>query len=50
MTSEVIEKVMAKVEEFYMGEGNNSGEYIFDQFAKKHASLFDDEFDLDGSE
>ena len=39
-----IEKVMEKVEMFYMSDGENSGEHIFNQFAKKHAAIFEGDF------
>ena len=41
---------MAQVESFYMGEGENNGEQIFNEFAKKHAHLFEGEFTNDESE
>ena len=41
-TAEVVEKVMAKVEEFYMGEDENSGEQIFNNWAANWASKFED--------
>ena len=39
--SEIVAKVMAKVEEFYMGDGDDSGEAIFNKFAEQHAAKFE---------
>ena len=50
MSAEIVEKVIAKVEQFYMGEDENSGEQIFNNFAAKHAHLFEDYFAEDGTE
>ena len=41
---------MAKVEAFYMGEDEQSGEKIFNAFAAKHAALFEGEFHEDDQE
>ena len=35
---------MSKIEEFYMSNGSNSAEEIFDKFAVKHAAIFDGDF------
>ena len=48
--AEVVEKVMARVEQFYMGDGEDSGEQIFNRFAQKHAHLFEQDFEVDGTE
>ena len=40
----IIEKVMERVEAFYMGEGENNGEAIFNEFAKKHEGIFEGNF------
>ena len=36
---------MAKVEEFYMGDGPESGETIFNEFAANHSSKFEGDYD-----
>ena len=38
--SEIVQKVMGKVEEFYMGNEEDSGEAIFNKFAEQHAATF----------
>ena len=43
--AEIIEKVMNKVEEFYMGDGPDSGENIFNEFAAKHSDKFEGDYD-----
>ena len=48
--AETIEKVMSKVEQFYMGEGEECGEAIFNKFAEKHASLFEGDFEGEDAE
>ena len=48
--AEIVERVMEKVEQFYMGEGEQSGEAIFNEFAAKHASLFEGDFHEDDQE
>jgi hypothetical protein len=35
-------EVMEKIEEFYFGDGENSGEQVFNRFAVKHSHLFED--------
>jgi hypothetical protein len=45
-----INEVMDKVEEFYFGDGDDSGEAIFNKFAEKHAHLFTEECDAIGQE
>ena len=35
---------MSKIEEFYMSNGANSAEEIFDKFAVQHADKFDGDF------
>ena len=42
----IVEKVMTKVEEFYMGNDENSGEAIFNKFAEENKDVFnvDDDF------
>ena len=49
--SALVEKVMEKINEYYMGE-DNSAEKKFDEFAAKHADKFDDDFAtyMDGHE
>ena len=46
-TAEIVEKVMAKVEQFYMGEDENSGEQIFNRWAESWASKFDDILEIE---
>ena len=48
--SEIIEKVMARVEQFYMGEGDDCGEAIFNKFAEQHAAIFEGDFEGDEAE
>ena len=38
--SGIVQKVMGKVEEFYMGNEEDSGEAIFNKFAEQHAATF----------
>lgn len=47
---EIISKVMNEIEEFYFGEGEESGEAIFDKFAVKHHELFEADFEAEGAE
>lgn len=42
MEEEKLQAVMDKIEEFYFGDDENSGEQIFNRFAAKHAHLFED--------
>ena len=42
--------VMEKLEEFYFGDGEESGEKVFNRFAAKHAHLFDNDCDATASE
>ena len=44
MNEEKLEEVMQKIEEFYFGDGEDSGEQIFNRFAEKHAHLFTEGF------
>ncbi len=44
-SEEIIEKIMAKVEEFYMSDAEDSGEKQFNKFAENHAALFEGNFD-----
>ena len=41
---------MEKIEEFYFGDGADSGEVVFNAFAAKHANLFTQECDAIESE
>ncbi len=41
MDEDKIQRIMDKVDEFYFGDDENSGEEIFNRFAAKHASLFE---------
>ena len=47
---ETVAKVMEKVEQFYMGEGDQNGEQIFNEFAVKHAHHFEGDFQEDDQE
>ena len=49
-TAEIVQRVISKVEEFYMGDSENSGEQIFNRFAEKHYQLFDGDFEQEGVE
>jgi hypothetical protein len=40
-----VEQVMEKIEDFYFGDGEDSGEAVFNKFAAKHAHLFEAECD-----
>jgi len=44
MEEDKLSLVMDKIEEFYFGEDENSGEQVFNRFAEKHAHLFEDGF------
>ena len=48
-SKEIVEKVMSKFEEYFMGDGEESGEQVFNRFAAKHADKFEGEFG-DGEE
>ena len=49
MSDDKLSQVMEKIEEFYFGDGPDSGETIFNAFAEKHSKLFAAECDaLDG--
>ena len=48
--SEIVEKVMARVGEFYMGDGDDSGEAIFNNWAKDYASVFEGDFESEAAE
>ena len=41
---------MSKVEEFYFSDAENSGEALFNEFAKKHEHLFEDGCDAEEME
>ena len=43
-SSEIIDKVMEKVQEFYMGDDNDSAEEILQKFAAQHADKFGQDF------
>jgi hypothetical protein len=40
MDSQYLDRVMRKVEDFYFGDGDCTGEHLFNTFAKRHAHLF----------
>lgn len=40
MEMEYLERVMRKVEDFYFGDGECTGEQLFNAFAKKHSHHF----------
>lgn len=42
MAEDKVQEVMQKVEDFYFSDGPDSGEQIFNNFAEKHAHLFDE--------
>lgn len=46
----IIGRVMNAIEDFYFGEGDESGEAIFDAFAVKHHELFESDFEAEGAE
>lgn len=46
----MLELIMDKIEEFYFGEGETGGEYIFAQFAQKNAHLFENDCDAENAE
>jgi hypothetical protein len=46
MNSGLVEEVMASIENFYFSDGPESGETIFNEFAKKHQHLFGDDCDI----
>ena len=41
---QMIETVMARLEEFWMSDDENSGEAIFNKFAAEHANLFEGDY------
>ena len=45
-----LSEVMEKVEQFYFGDGPDSGENVFNMFAEKHSHLFEKECDALASE
>ena len=40
---ELVDKVMGTIEAFYFGDGPESGEKLFNDFAEKHADIFEDD-------
>ena len=50
MNEEKLEEVMQQIEEFYFGDGEDSGEQIFNRFAEKHAHLFTEGFNAQDGE
>ena len=50
MEGDKVDEIMDKIEEFYFGEDENSGEQIFNNFAEKYASLFTEDFDPEAEE
>lgn len=44
--SHIVEEVMATIEQFYFGDGPQSGEATFNAFAAKHHHLFADDCDI----
>ncbi len=50
MAEDKLSQVMEKIEEFYFGDGPESGEIIFNAFAEKHSALFAAECDAIESE
>lgn len=50
MNSQYLDRVMRKVEDFYFGDGECTGEQIFNTFAKRHAHLFTAESKATGAE
>ena len=46
----LVEKVMSMIENFAMSDSNEGGEDLFNDFAKKHAALFEDECDASAME
>lgn len=45
MDEDKLKEVMEKVEAFYFGDEEDSGEEIFNKFAAKYAHLFDESID-----
>ena len=46
---DIIELVINRMEEFWMGDGEDSGEAEFNRFAEKYAHIFIDEDFLSGT-
>ena len=45
VSKQIVEKVMGEVEDFYMADGDEGGEAIFNKFAEKHAHVFEGNYD-----
>jgi len=41
MAEDKVSAAMEKIEEFYFGDDEDSGEQMFNRFAEKHAHLFE---------
>lgn len=50
MDSDKIQTIMDKIDEFYFGDDDNSGEEIFNRFAEKHSHLFEPGFNAQDGE
>ena len=37
-----LSQVMEKIEDFYFGDGEESGETVFNKFAEKHSKMFEE--------
>lgn len=47
---EVIDRVMEKIENFYFSDDADGGENMFNEFAARHAHLFEDGCDAEEME
>lgn len=50
MADEQIQQVMEKIENFYFEDNEEGGEQVFNKFAEKHASLFEEGCDATETE
>ena len=44
MAEGLVDNVMEKVEQFYLGDGDVNGEALFNDFAQSHHQVFADDF------
>ena len=50
MSEIVVSKVMSRIESFYYEDGPDSGEVVFNTFAKNYEHLFEEDFDATSGE
>ena len=46
----LMQRVMEKIEAYYLSDDENSGEAVFNWFAEEYHELFEGDFEVDGLE